>query len=86
MPTTANFTAPIVPFVDVAVLTLAVSHSAARRSTSSVSGSSRVTSRPAAIWRTTLPQAMVRIPGWKIMPTSSIGLPKPNMSFITTGW
>ena len=85
MPTTANCTAPIVPFFT-SPLTLSVSHSAARRSTSSVSGSSRVMSRPAAIWRTTLPQAMVRIPGWKIIPTSSIGLPKPNMSFITTGW
>ena len=43
--------------------------SAGRRSTSSVSGSSRVMSRPAAIWRTTLPQAMVRMPG-----SQSIGL------------
>ena len=62
------------------------SRSAGRRSTSSVSGSSRVMPSPAAICRTTLPHAIDRMPGSQSIGFSSIGWPKPKMSRMTTGW
>ena len=42
--------------------------------------------RPAASWRTTLPQAMVRTPGGSSSGTSSRARPKPMMSKRTMGW
>ena len=59
---------------------------AATRSYHSTRSSSSSTSRPAASWRTTLPQAMVITPGCRIIGTSSIGRPKPMMSKRTIPW
>ena len=58
---------------------------AGRRSYHSSTESSS-TSSPAASWRTTLPQAMVSTPGWRIIGTSSRGRPNPMMSKRTMGW
>ncbi len=72
------------PFSMVPESTSKVSVAGSRSYHSSTPSSS--TSRPAASWRTTLPQAMVMTPGWRIMGTSSRGRPNPMMSKMTMGW
>ena len=72
------------PFSMVPESTSKVSVAGSRSYHSSIESSS--TSSPAANWRTTLPQAMVSTPGWRIMGTSSMGRPKPMMSKMTMGW
>ena len=84
MPRTSKCSAAAVPALMVPA-SISKSSGAASRSYHSVT-SVRVTPRPAAIWRTTLPQAMVSTPGLSSKGTSCRSRPKPMMSKSTMGW
>ena len=84
MPRTSNRMAAVVPASIRPEATSKASGAGTRSCHSTISSSS--TSSPAAIWLTTLPHAVVRIPGDRMNGTSSIGLPKPMMSNSTSGW
>ncbi len=84
MPLTSKCSAAAVPALIVPA-SISKSSGAASRSYHSVTPV-KVTPRPAAICRTTLPQAIVRTPGIRSMGTSWRSRPNPMMSKSTIGW